>query len=173
MKMKKKGQIDQLQNLIVPLIGIAIVLVVGFLIMSESKDVVFEQTLTGDWCNPYDGIHGNYEISKVGGDVECCNTSWCNDGEKYAYNISQSLCCNASDASGRINCTVGMTQTVASGTNCTDGHVQSARTTVAWNGTGSTQEAISDIPGWLPIIVITVIGALLIGLVSFFRRSGT
>ena len=30
--------------------------------------------------------------------------------------------------------------------------------------------ATSDIPTWLPIIVITVIGALLIGLVSLFRR---
>ena len=31
------------------------------------------------------------------------------------------------------------------------------------------QNAMADIPGWLPIIVITVIGALLIGLVQFFR----
>ena len=33
-----------------------------------------------------------------------------------------------------------------------------------------TQSAIGDIPSWLSIIVITVIGALLIGLVSIFRR---
>ena len=32
-----------------------------------------------------------------------------------------------------------------------------------------TIDAMDDIPGWLPIIVITVIGALLIGLVSMFR----
>jgi len=31
------------------------------------------------------------------------------------------------------------------------------------------QGAMGDIPGWLPIIVITVIGALLLGLVAFFR----
>jgi len=31
------------------------------------------------------------------------------------------------------------------------------------------QQAMDDIPGWLPIIVITVIGALLLGLVAFFR----
>ena len=31
------------------------------------------------------------------------------------------------------------------------------------------QNAMDDIPGWLPIIVITVIGALLLGLVSYFR----
>ena len=33
----------------------------------------------------------------------------------------------------------------------------------------SVQEATDDIPGWLPIIVVVVIGALLIGLVSFLR----
>lgn len=35
------------------------------------------------------------------------------------------------------------------------------------------QNATADIPTWLPIIVITIIGALLIGLVSIFRRGGT
>jgi len=33
----------------------------------------------------------------------------------------------------------------------------------------SVQEATADIPGWLPIIVVVVIGALLIGLVGFLR----
>jgi len=35
----------------------------------------------------------------------------------------------------------------------------------------AVQNATSDIPGWLPIIVVVVIGALLIGLVSFLRQS--
>ena len=39
-----------------------------------------------------------------------------------------------------------------------------------WNASISVQNALDDIPDWLPIIVITVIGALLIGLVSLFRR---
>jgi len=33
----------------------------------------------------------------------------------------------------------------------------------------AVQDATDDIPGWLPIIVVVVIGALLIGLVSFLR----
>lgn len=37
-------------------------------------------------------------------------------------------------------------------------------------GVEATQNAMGDIPGWLPIIIITIIGALLIGLVSMFRR---
>ena len=36
-------------------------------------------------------------------------------------------------------------------------------------GVAQTVSAMSDIPGWLPIIIITIIGALLIGLVSMFR----
>ena len=37
-------------------------------------------------------------------------------------------------------------------------------------GIDEVTNAMSDIPEWLPIIVITIIGALLIGLVAFFRR---
>lgn len=35
----------------------------------------------------------------------------------------------------------------------------------------TVQSAMEDIPGWLPIIIITIIGALLIGLVALFRRN--
>ena len=33
-----------------------------------------------------------------------------------------------------------------------------------------TRDAMAEIPGWLPIVVITVIGALLISLVALFRN---
>ncbi len=33
------------------------------------------------------------------------------------------------------------------------------------------QNAADDIPSWVPIVIITVIGAILIGLVSLFRRQ--
>jgi len=33
-----------------------------------------------------------------------------------------------------------------------------------------TQSAMSDIPGWLPIVVITVIGGVLLTLVRFFKQ---
>ena len=42
------------------------------------------------------------------------------------------------------------------------------------NATSAVNEvtnAMGDIPGWLPIIVITIIGALLIGLVALFGGS--
>jgi len=41
----------------------------------------------------------------------------------------------------------------------------------ACNGTIATVEAIEQIPGWLGIIVITVIGAILIGLIAYFAKQ--
>ena len=41
----------------------------------------------------------------------------------------------------------------------------------AYNASSTVQNATQDIPGWLPIIVVVVIGALLIGLVSFLRNQ--
>ena len=40
-----------------------------------------------------------------------------------------------------------------------------------YNATRTVTNAMQDIPGWLPIIVVVVIGALLIGLVSFLRKQ--
>lgn len=50
-----------------------------------------------------------------------------------------------------------------------------ANTTVAAdaNATAALQElssAADDIPGWVPLVVIAVIGAILLGLVALFRR---
>jgi len=40
----------------------------------------------------------------------------------------------------------------------------------SWNSTGKLQIATSTIPGWISIIIITAIGAALIGMVAMFRR---
>lgn len=40
-----------------------------------------------------------------------------------------------------------------------------------YNATITVTSAMEDIPGWLPIIVVVVIGALLIGLVSFLKQQ--
>lgn len=50
-----------------------------------------------------------------------------------------------------------------------------ANTTVAADGNASAaldtlQNATADIPGWVPLIVIAVIGSILLGLVALFRR---
>jgi len=56
-----------------------------------------------------------------------------------------------------------------------DDVTEAAANTSTWSyGYNASQDitnAMADIPGWLPIIVVVVIGALLIGLVSFLRRQ--
>ena len=102
MNKKAQGVIDGLQGLVIPLVGIGIVLVIGFLIMSEVKD----QSASTD-------------------SVYATNCTLTTDGTMFP-----SSACNA---------------------------------------TTDVQIAMQDIPGWLPIIVITVIGALLLSLVAVFR----
>ena len=38
------------------------------------------------------------------------------------------------------------------------------------NATNDLANAANDIPGWVPLIVIAVIGSILLGLVALFRR---
>lgn len=90
MKNKKAQALNNLQALIAPLIGVAVVLVVGFLIMAEVKT----------------------QASTIEND----------GGTGYAVNATRDV-----------------------------------------------QLALDDIPGWLPIIIVAIIGAILLGLVQFFR----
>jgi len=88
--------------MIVPLVAVAVVLAIGFLLLAQMKDQAFE-------------------IEQDGGALNCSKD-------------------------GHDNCSYGV------------------------NATAATMDALDDIPGWLPIIVITVIGVLLIGLVGVFRQ---
>ncbi len=100
-KFNKKGQVLQgLGNLGIGVAGIAIVLVVTFLIMAQAKTQV--------------------------GDIEGIDET----------NVTQ---CQGSSA-------------------C--------------NATDELTSAIATIPGWVSLIIITVIGGLLLGLVAVFQKRG-
>jgi len=42
--------------------------------------------------------------------------------------------------------------------------------TTSYNATRDVADGMAGVPGWVPLIVITVIGAMLLGLVKMFRR---
>lgn len=44
-------------------------------------------------------------------------------------------------------------------------------TSAAYNATQTLQEATATIPDWVPIVIITFIGAILLGMVAMFRRG--
>ncbi len=56
-----------------------------------------------------------------------------------------------------------MSEIAANGTVAADPNASAA--------VAEVQNATADIPGWLPIIVVTVIGSILLGLIQFFRRG--
>jgi len=167
--MNKKGAIEGLQELIAPLIGIALVLVVGFLIFSEAKDKVVSIT----------GVSTTYTNETV--------STWTNNTYQSLTHSTNCMLFSCSEVlnntGGAIsttcyNCTVGLgfaimdgTATCSNTTTAVNVSYSCTNKTIAFNATGDIQNATQDIPGWLPIIVITVIGALLIGLVARFRRS--
>lgn len=41
---------------------------------------------------------------------------------------------------------------------------------LALNATKTLQSATADIPGWVPLVIIAAIGAVLLGLVALFRK---
>jgi len=43
------------------------------------------------------------------------------------------------------------------------------QTSVACNATNPLQLAVDNIPGWIPLVIVAVIGSILLGLVSLFR----
>ncbi len=73
-------------------------------------------------------------------------TDFCSGADNLAFNPSNGTCSNASHSQTNANLSF------------------------AWNGTATMQNATADIPGWIPLVIIAVIGAILLGLVALFRR---
>ena len=124
MKLGKKAQaMDQLATIVVSLIGVAIVIGVGMIILVQ----LLNQT---------------DDIDPMG----CCAN------KTQYYNKTLVKCCKLT--AGVPDCTV-----------------VNREFTAACNSTIDTINAADDIPGWLSVIVIVIIGAILIALVSVFRRQ--
>lgn len=172
--MDKKGQIDQLGQIIVGLIAVGIVLVVGFLILTEAKDQIINIEDTTSWCSN-ESLYGKYALVTSGGSAECCNTTACTTGNdaagtaNYTYNVSADTCCNITTSLG-VNCSAGQTIGATSAISCLAGNTTPAAPSFAWNGTEQTQNALQEIPRWLPIIVIVLISIVIVGLIAIFRR---
>ena len=76
--------------------------------------------------------------------------------------------CDASNATwnGTLCCT-GSADEGAGGDNCAAAN--QSETNAAYNATQTLAKAQDDIPSWIPIVIITAIGAILIGMVGAFR----
>ena len=161
----KKGVIDQLIPVVIILVTVAIMLVVGFMIFQEGKDVVVEKIdTTSITLEEFTGwtVNVSYATTYSGNSVELSCSGLHNDSLGKVYIGSGNYTCGTGGV--RIeNYTVSLNDTLWV-------NYTYKEKTAAWNATTDVQNATQDIPGWLPIIVITIIGSLLIGLVQMFRR---
>lgn len=167
MKYKKKAQLEQLQGIVLVLIVVGIVLIVGFLIFAQMKEQVVEliPTLTAS-NESYSYTNATLTaLTHSPGAVTLSCIAVYNDSSNgipagnYTCNTS-GLKIVADNAEATFNATLFVTYAY-----------QTAD--YAYNSSQEVQSATEDIPGWLPIIVVVVIGALLIGLVSFLRQQAT
>ena len=163
----KKAQIEQLQGLIIALVIIGMVLVVGFLIFAQTKEQVVDMISTSTATNE-SYTYANATLTALThspGTVELSCSLYNDTANAVAI------------GSGNYTCTAGSGITVTDddgtlGFPATMYVTYSYKTAdYAYNATNEVQNATQDIPGWLPIIVVVVIGALLIGLVSFLRNQ--
>jgi len=164
----KKAQIEQLQGLIITLVVVAMVLVVGFLIFAQTKDQVVDMISGGTATNESYSYTNNtlaaltYSPTAAAGTVAC--TAVYNDTTNTVTIGSGNYTCN--------NAGLIVTDTETSGWASTLYVTYTYKTAdYAYNSTNTVQNTTQDIPGWLPIIIVVVIGALLIGLVSFLRQQ--
>ena len=164
----KKAQIEQLQGLVIALIIIGMVLVVGFLIFAQTKDQVVNMISTSTATNESYSYTNNtlvaltYSANSAAGTVAC--TAVYNDTANAEVVPTGYYTCNnaglivTDNGTSAIESTLYVTYTYKTAD-------------YAYNASNTVQNATQDIPGWLPIIVVVVIGALLIGLVSFLRNQ--
>ncbi len=169
--MNKKGVIDQLTSLIAPIIVIAVVLTVGFLVLNQMKDNVVgtesatvfldtTKTITIDTFTTFsECIHDSsaMTIQDITNDTSPQNVSMNAGNFTVVLNTINVSDDNLGPGVGGLATSVSVNYTCFT-------------PSLAYNATSETQSALGSIPGWLPIIIITIIGALLISLVAVFRR---
>ena len=164
--MNKKGVVDELIPLVITLLMVGIIGVVGLLILGQTTDQVVSRGF-------------------VGGTVENESVAWTNltyvsFATTNIMDASCSLVLNES-VSGNTTLTTGNYSCNEKGIKVSDSDGDNLNASVyvtytyklrssAYNGSVLTTDALDGIPAWFPIIVVAFIGALLIGLVQFFRN---
>ena len=169
MKTKKGQALSILSGIVTALVAVAIILVVGLLIMAETESQVIARIDTTAVVNESFTFVDNASYVQL------------------AYSPSSvALSCSSVIASKVTHCgTCNYTFTKGLGiimnNDSVDCYTNTSTTTLinytykepsdAYNATGDVKNATTDIAGWLPIIVVTIIGGVLLSLVALFRRS--
>lgn len=166
MKLNKKGQIfEQLSGLGIGIAVLAILLTVAFLILAQGK------------TNSIDLIDAtSYPVTTLKSVTNGTTTTF----SECIPDVSLVITAMYNDSvtgfllgSGNYSVSgnkVTLTSTVPQAT-LKNVSYSCKNPSDAYNSTGVLQNATGTIPNWIPLVVIAVIGAILIGLVARFRQQ--
>jgi len=166
----KKAQIEQLQGLIIALVVVGVILVVGLLIFAQTKEQVVDLIGTSTATNEslgY-GLAVNYTLTALthspGAITLSCSALYNNTDNNVTISANNYTCTKDGITISNPGGILGLPATLwVTYTYKTADY--------AYNSTNTVQNTTQDIPSWLAIFIVVIIGALLIGLVSFLRNQ--
>ena len=167
--MNRKGQAN-FQNffgLATGVAALAIILTVAFLILAEGRSTSADNVATFTISNE----------SVAGWSSNVTRAAFGSTGEVIPSTVACTAVWNGSTlvGSGNYTCNDGGILFVGANNSPTWNYTALVSYTAknksrAWNGTATMTNATQDVPGWVPLIIIAVIGATLLGIVSVLRR---
>lgn len=168
MRLNTKGQsvLDNFGSLAIGVGTFAIIIIVAFLIMSQGKTSAINQiTATG-----YDRA-----AKTITDDATTCFGECIHDESMSVTAITMNrtgtghlLSAQNYTVSGNCITMAEEPDDYSSATNVT---YSCKLTSIAYNSTEALQSATDTVPGWISIIIITAVGAALIGMVGLLRRN--
>jgi hypothetical protein len=167
-KANKKGQaqiLGGLQGVFIALAIVAIVGVVAMLIISQGKTQIKNSLASSTVINK-SVTFTNASYTKLGGgqilSQSCANVYNTSATDPKLIKSSNYTC----NANGII--ALGAYKKVGTAVNVTYTYTAAD---IGWNGTAVAQNSASQAVSWLPILVIVIIGALLVGLVMRLKSG--
>ena len=170
MKLNKKGQVmENLGGLAIGVVAFAIIIVIAFMIMTQGKTTAVGLIETTTYTDETKTIPNNTVVSFR----NCVDTE--NMVITGLKNCSIAACVTVGSANYSATKNT-MTVAFYDSINGYNGTLTNVSYTCkvpsyAYNSTKTLQSATDGIPGYIPVIIITAIGSLLIGMVMMLRRN--
>jgi len=168
--MNKKAQMfEQFGSLAVGIVALAILLVVAFLIMDQGKEVVVDQIIATSYVNE---TQTDITFEVFTGFPKCVSKHSAISVSELYTNVADTVnIYNTSNVIIVLN-TINFSNKSSAFNETTFNMSYSCKQPdEAYNSTEELQNATDSIPTWIPIIVITFIGVILLGLVALLRRT--
>lgn len=170
-KLNRKGQVMQnLGALGIGVVTLVLILTVVFLVNAQIKTQTITQATNSIITINNESITAWTNATAFSLDVACMDASCValyNDTEWDLVPTSGYSCDVEGDTNVQItieNGSIGGSTTLYLNYTCTP-------PSNAFNATNKLTNATATIPGWIPLIILIMIGGLILGLVSAFKRN--